>query len=159
MQRPGSKNGWAEEVYVAASEPCIFCEIVAGRAEAARIFEDDDVLVFLDLFPATPGHTLIIPKRHYENLFEADAESPLAVMRTARRGAHALRKALEPDGLTVVQLNGTAAGQTVFHYHVHLIPRNHGDELKIHGRKAAERAALDEQAARLAQAFAECSED
>ena len=136
-------------------EPCIFCEIVAGRAPAARIHEDDDVLVFLDLFPVATGHTLVIPKRHYENLFESDEESPLWVMRRARRVAQVLRDTLEPDGMSVIQLNGRAAGQTVFHYHVHLIPRHHGDRLKVHGRKAAARDDLEVQARRLARACRE----
>ncbi len=136
-----------------SDEPCIFCEIIAGRAPAARIYEDDEVLVFLDLFPAASGHTLVIPKTHYENVFEADEESLTAVTRVARRGAHALRRAIRPDGMTVVQLNGAAAGQTVFHYHVHLIPRHHGDSLKIHGRQPAERAELETQAAAVAAVF------
>lgn len=135
--------------------PCIFCEIVAGRAPAARIYEDDAVLVFLDLFPAAAGHTLVIPKLHYENLFEAEEPSLLAVTRAARRGAHALRNAMAPDGLTVVQLNGAAAGQTVFHYHVHLIPRHHGDVLKVHGRVAAQREELVARAREIAAAFRE----
>ena len=134
-----------------SDEPCIFCEIVAGRAPAARIYEDDQVLVFLDLFPTARGHTLVIPKTHYENLFEADEPSLLAVARVARRGAHALRRLIRPDGMTVVQLNGAAAGQTVFHYHVHLIPRHHGDSLKIHGRTPAERGDLDALAAEIAE--------
>ncbi len=137
-----------------SDDPCIFCEIVAGRAPAARIYEDDEVLVFLDLYPTARGHTLVIPKVHYENLFEADEDSLMAVTRVARRGAHALRNAIRPDGMTVVQLNGAAAGQTVFHYHVHLIPRHHGDNLKIHGRRTAERSELETQASEIAAAFA-----
>ena len=137
--------------------PCIFCEIAAARAPAARIHEDDQILVFLDLFPAAAGHTLIIPKRHYENLYEVDEESLLAVNRSARRIAHALRRALAPDGLTVVQLNGAAAGQTVFHYHMHLIPRRDGDSLRVHGRVAAARETLETQARKIAAALAQSS--
>ncbi len=136
-----------------AESPCIFCEIVARRAPAARIYEDEAVLVFLDLFPAAPGHTLLIPKRHYENLYEADEPSLLAVTAAARHAAHALRRARSPEGLTVVQLNGAAAGQTVFHYHVHLIPRRHGDNLRSHGRVAAERGELESIAGEIAAAY------
>ncbi len=130
--------------------PCIFCEIVAGRSPAAKIYQDEHVLVFLDLFPAAPGHTLVIPKAHFEDVFEADDQSWVAVAQTARQVAHALRRVLAPDGLSVIQLNGAAAGQTVFHYHVHLIPRHHGDSLHVHGRKAVDRAELDARARKIA---------
>ncbi len=136
-----------------AAAPCIFCEIVAGRAPAAQIYQNDDVLVFLDLFPAAPGHTLVIPKLHYENLFETNDRSLVAVTLTARRVSHALRRALAPDGLTVVQLTGAAAGQTVFHYHVHLIPRRHGDSLRVHGRVAADRGELGTRAREIVAAL------
>lgn len=133
--------------------PCIFCEIVAQRAAAARIAEDEHTVAFLDLFPVAAGHTLVIPKVHYPNLFEAVPETLTAVMEAARRVARAIRTALRPDGLAVFQLNGRAAGQTVFHYHVHLIPRHDGDQLRLHGREAAAREELENVARQIAAAL------
>ena len=129
---------------------CIFCQIVAGRAPAARVAESEHALAFLDLFPAAEGHALVIPKPHYENLFEADVETLPDVHLLARRVALAMRRALAPDGMMVFQLNGAAAGQTVFHYHAHLLPRSAGSELRIHGRQKADPAKLSELAARIA---------
>lgn len=117
---------------------CIFCQIVAGSAPSAKVYEDDAVLVFLDIFPASAGHTLIIPRQHFENLYETPPELLQSVMRTSRRIALAMRSAFQPDGLFVGQLNGAAAGQTVFHYHMHLVPRSAGDPFVIHGRKLAD---------------------
>jgi histidine triad (HIT) family protein len=133
--------------------PCIFCEIVAGRAPAARIYETETTLAFLDLFPAATGHSLVIPKHHHRDLFDADPETLPAVVETARCVARALRTALRPDGLGVFQLNGRAAGQTVFHYHIHLIPRSQGDSLRVHGREAADRECLERDARRIAEAL------
>ena len=134
---------------------CIFCAIVAGTASAHRVYEDERVLAFMDIQPVGDGHTLVIPKSHYENLLEADETSLLAVMSVSRRLAIALKRALTPDGIGVYQLNGAAAGQTVFHYHMHLIPRNHGDPIAFHGRKAGDPARLAENALRIAAALSE----
>jgi histidine triad (HIT) family protein len=128
-----------------AETDCIFCRIVAGEAPSHRVYEDADVLVFMDIRPVSVGHTLIIPKRHFENLFEASEDAMAAVARVSVRIARAIRAVLEPDGVFVAQTNGAAAGQTVFHYHLHLIPRREGGELQIHGRipvSAGELAAL-----------------
>lgn len=115
---------------------CIFCRIVAGDAPSHRVFEDDEVLVFMDIQPVAAGHTLVIPKRHCDDLFEASEDSMAAVARVSVRIARAIRAALEPDGVFVAQANGAAAGQTVFHYHLHLIPRKHGESRRIfHGRR------------------------
>lgn len=138
---------------MSAKPDCIFCAIVAGRAPAARIAESAHALAFLDLFPAAEGHALVIPKVHYENLFESDEETLPDVHLLARRVALAMRRALAPDGMMVFQLNGAAAGQTVFHYHAHLLPRTAGSELRIHGRKKADESRLSELAARIAAAL------
>lgn len=132
---------------------CIFCRIVAGKAPAARIAETEHALAFLDLFPVAEGHCLVIPKRHYENLFEADEITLPAVHLLARRVARALRAALAPDGLMITQLNGVAAGQTVFHYHAHLIPRQQGAPLALHGRRQATSDELEGLARRIAAAL------
>ncbi|HYD48256.1 MAG TPA: HIT family protein [Terriglobales bacterium] len=137
-----------------AAEGCIFCAIVAGRAPAARVYEDDVVLVFLDIFPVSRGHTLVILKQHCENIFAAPAESLAVLMPVSRRVALALRQTLSPAGLAIAQLNGAAAGQTVFHYHMHLVPRAGGEGLVLHGRGRADDADLQQLAAALGQALA-----
>jgi histidine triad (HIT) family protein len=132
---------------------CIFCQIAAGRAPAAMIAESTHALAFLDLFPSTEGHALVIPKRHYETLFEADEETLPDVHLLARRVARAMRRRLAPDGLMALLLIGAAAGQTVFHYHTHLIPRSTGSELRIHGREQADPARLAALAAQIGAAL------
>ena len=132
---------------------CIFCEIEAGRAPAHRVYEDERTLVFMDKFPVADGHTLIIPRRHAADLFETGEEDLRAVVSLSRRVAHAIREVLVPDGLGVFQLNGAAAGQTVFHYHMHLIPRMQGGSLRIHGRRPGDDGRLAEVAAQLAGAL------
>ena len=131
-------------------DDCIFCQIVAGSARSHKVWEDEHTLVFMDLFPVAHGHTLIIPKPHWENLFEVSDDAARRVVTISRRLAHAMRSSLTPDGIAVFQLNGAAAGQTVFHYHMHLVPRAHGSKLDIHGRRRASRDELDEVAARIA---------
>lgn len=138
---------------MATTESCIFCRIVAGDAPCQRVHEDELTLTFMDLFPVGAGHLLVVPKRHYENILEADEASLLAVMVNSRRLAHALKAALAPDGIGIHQLNGAAAGQTVFHYHMHLIPRNTGDPLTLHGRKQAEEEVLEAMAERIRAAL------
>ena len=128
---------------------CIFCRIVAGTARSHPIWEDRETLAFMDLSPLATGHVLVIPKPHWENLFEIPAPALAAVMDTAKRVAHAIRATIAPPGLGVYQVNGRAAGQTVFHYHVHLIPRYEGISLELHGRERVERSELDAVAARI----------
>lgn len=136
-------------------EACIFCKIARGEAPCSRVHEDDLTLTFLDLFPVTDGHTLVITKEHFANVFEASEEALAAVASTSLRVARAIRKALAPEGLAVAQLNGAAAGQTVFHYHVHLIPRSMGDGFQLHGRKQGESERLREVAKAIAAAIEE----
>ena len=128
---------------------CIFCRIVAGDARSHPVWEDADTLAFLDLAPLSTGHVLVIPKPHWENLFEMPAPALGTVMATAKRVAHAIRATIAPPGLGVYQVNGRAAGQTVFHYHVHLIPRYEGISLELHGRRRADRSELDRVAERI----------
>jgi histidine triad (HIT) family protein len=132
------------------SENCIFCKIVRGEAPAAKVFEDEHTLALMDIFPVTDGHTLVITKDHAENLYEASGEALQAVAATAKRVAHALKDTLKPDGLMIFQLNGAAAGQTVFHYHMHLMPRAEGEPLALHTRVPGDPQRL----ASLAQALA-----
>jgi len=129
---------------------CIFCRIVAGEAPSARVHEDSAVLAFMNIAPATEGHVLVIPKRHARNLFDIDAGDLAAVARVAQRVARLQRERLGCDGVTLFQSNETAGWQTVFHYHVHVVPRYEGDALVPPWRPApAERAALERMAVRL----------
>ena len=113
---------------------CTFCRIVSGDLPSFRVCEDDRTLTFMDLFPVAPGHALVITREHFSDIFEADTEALTAVAATSLRVAHAIEQALAPDGLGVFQLNRAAAGQTVFHYHMHLIPRNEGEAFSLHSR-------------------------
>lgn len=131
-------------------DDCIFCKIASGAAPAARVYEDEHTLAFMDIFPVTDGHTLVITREHHENVFEAPGDALEAVMRTAKRVAHALRDTLAPEGLMVFQLNGAAAGQTVFHYHMHLMPRSAGEPLALHTRVPGKPERLAEIATALA---------
>lgn len=113
-------------------EGCIFCKIVAGEIPSFKVFEDEKVLAFADINPISTGHTLIIPKDHYENLWEIPENELFAVQRASKIIAEAIRTALSPDGVACLQLNGRAVNQVVMHYHFHLIPRaSHEPELKM----------------------------
>lgn len=105
----------------------IFRRIVQGEIPSIKIYEDNLTYAFMDIAPATRGHTLVICKAELANLYELDEVSLVAVAKTTQRVAQAIHDALNPDGLNIIQNNGAAAGQTVFHYHVHLIPRWDGD--------------------------------
>lgn len=108
---------------------CVFCKIAAGEIPSAKVYEDDDVLAFMDISPAAHGHVLVVPKAHFPNLLEADDEAVAKVMAVAKRVAQAQMKVLGADGVNVFQTNFPAAGQTVFHLHFHVIPRFDGDGL------------------------------
>ena len=107
-------------------ENCIFCKIVKGEIPCFKIFEDDKVLAFADINPITDGHLLIIPKKHAENIWETSEEDLLAIHRTSKKLAQAIKSALNPDGVAVLQLNGRGVNQVVMHYHLHLIPHISG---------------------------------
>ncbi len=132
---------------------CIFCRIIAGEVPAAVIFEDDTLISFCDAFPAGEGHALVIPKDHHRDIFELPGEQVGAVGRAVKRLAQAQRKALGPDGVMVTQFNGAAAGQTVFHYHVHSVPRWAGTPLVLHGREQASAETLEVMAERIRAAL------
>ena len=106
---------------------CIFCKIAAGEIPSKTIYEDENFRVILDISPATKGHALILPKEHYANLYELPDEMAGKVMLLAKRLADHMTEALGCDGFNLVQNNGEVAGQTVFHFHLHLIPRYQGD--------------------------------
>lgn len=129
---------------------CIFCQIIAGQSPAHKVYEDEHLLAFMDLFPAGPGHTLLIPKTHAENIFELDEVTMGRVGTFSRKLATAVKGAFHADGLVVFQLNGEAAGQTVFHYHMHFLPRMAGNNpMAMHGKVMAEASVLADHAARI----------
>ncbi|OGA16345.1 MAG: histidine triad (HIT) protein [Betaproteobacteria bacterium RIFCSPLOWO2_02_FULL_66_14] len=106
---------------------CVFCRIVAGRIPSTRVYEDEQVVAFMDIGQVNPGHVLVAVRSHVENLFSLEDAQAEAVARATARIARAIRNAFSPGGLSVYQANGAVAGQTVFHYHVHLVPRLEGD--------------------------------
>lgn len=110
---------------------CIFCKIANGEIPSATLYEDDDFRVILDLGPATKGHALILPKSHYADITEIPEELAGKATGVAKKIVTAMKAALPCDGYNVVQNNGEAAGQTVFHYHVHLIPRYVNDHAGV----------------------------
>ena len=110
---------------------CIFCKIAAGEIPSTTIYEDEDFRVILDIEPASKGHALILPKEHYANLYELDEALAAKALVVAKKVITQMTEVLGCDGYNVLQNNGTAAGQTVFHFHMHLIPRYKEDDVKI----------------------------
>ena len=106
---------------------CLFCKIIGGEIPSKTIYEDEEFRVILDISPATKGHALIIPKEHYANIYEMPEETAAHVMILAKKLAAHMTEVLKCDGLNIMQNNGEAAGQTVFHFHMHLIPRYEQD--------------------------------
>ncbi|MEZ5564162.1 MAG: HIT family protein [Gammaproteobacteria bacterium] len=131
----------------------IFAKILRGEAEAHRVHEDDSTLVIMDAMPQSDGHALVLPKVAAENIYDLDPAMAATVMRIGQRVALAARHAFQPAGITLMQFNGAEAGQTVFHFHLHVIPRYAGQPLRAHGRGFADPAVLADQAARLRAAL------
>ena len=104
-------------------DDCIFCKITNGEIPSATVYEDSICRVILDVNPANKGHALIIPKEHFDNIYSMDAETAAKIFTIATEVAKAQKAELNPDGLNILQNNGEAAGQTVFHFHMHLVPR------------------------------------
>ena len=130
---------------------CIFCQILADKAPCYLVHETRYTRTFLDIFPAAPGHCLIVTKQHFTDIFEATPEAIGLVGHVSTLIAHTLREELQCDGVGIFQLNGAAAGQTVFHYHMHVIPRNHGEELAIHSREPGNPSELEAMAMHLSK--------
>ena len=109
------------------AEDCLFCKIINGDIPSFKLYEDDGYVVILDKFPGTPGHALIIPKEHAENVTTLSDTACAGVIPLAKRVTRALESAMSPIGVNIVQNNGAEVGQSVMHYHLHVIPRFHGD--------------------------------
>jgi histidine triad (HIT) family protein len=122
---------------------CIFCKIVAGQIPCFKLFEDEATLAFMDINPGNPGHALAIAKEHWENFAAMPAPLLGPVLATAQRVAKAVEATLRPDGINLLQANGPGAAQSVFHFHIHVLPRLVGDELKMNwGHKQGDMAAI-----------------
>jgi histidine triad (HIT) family protein len=131
---------------------CVFCRIVAKQIPATVVQEDADTLAFMDIGQVNPGHVLVVLKAHADNLFGLQDAQAAAVFRTVARVARAIRDAFAPQGLSVYQANGKAAGQTVFHFHVHLVPRHENDGMNLTWPvKNPPREKLEEYAAKIRQ--------
>ncbi len=131
----------------------IFARIVRGEIPCHKVYEDADTLAFMDIMPQSAGHTLVVPKAAGEDVFTTPPESVAAAIRTAQKVARAVNRAFSPPGIMIAQLNGPAAGQSVFHLHFHIIPRYAGKDLGIHAANPADPAVLAEHAARIRAAL------
>lgn len=116
-------------------DDCIFCKLANGDIPTNTLYEDDYVRVIFDAEPAAEGHVLILPKEHFDNIYELDDDTAGHVFKVAKKIATAMNKTLDMDGLNVVQNNGEAAGQTVFHFHMHIIPRHNDDTVNVGWKK------------------------
>ena len=129
---------------------CLFCKIIAGEIPGFKLLENDDTLAFMDINPANEGHALVIPKEHTRDVYAVSEAAITATVKTAKKIAAAIDKTLNPDGLNLLQCNGPAAAQSVFHFHMHVLPRQEGDELKLNWiLKPGDMDAIGELAARI----------
>lgn len=110
---------------------CPFCRLVRHELNAVVVHEDDEILAIMDLYPATPGHILVLPKRHIENIYVMPADLGARIMATAIAVAKAIKQKVSPDGLNLIQSNELAAGQTIPHFHLHIVPRYNGDPVSL----------------------------
>lgn len=132
----------------------VFAKILAGELPAHTVYSDDHALAFMDLMPQSPGHTLVIPRAPAQNLFDVPEEALRATIAATQKVAAAVKTAFSAQGVMIAQLNGAAAGQTVFHLHFHIIPRNEGADMSMHAREMADGAVLAEHAERIKAALA-----
>ncbi|MCR9241162.1 MAG: HIT family protein [Rhodobiaceae bacterium] len=131
----------------------IFAKILRGEAPCIKVYEDDNTFSFMDVMPQAEGHTLVIPKAPAENLFDLEPEHYASLAQATQKIAAAVRQAIGSPGVMIAQLNGAEAGQTVFHFHNHIIPRWSGLEMKLHAREMADMAELEEQAQKIRAAL------
>jgi len=142
-------GGWMSD-----ARACVCGKIVAGAAPASVVFRDDEVVAFMAASPSAPGHVLVVPRAHYETCFDLDDELAGPLFRMAIRIARAIKQLYQPDGIRLVQNNGPAAGQSVFHVHVHVLPATLGRRTSIDDSgRSADRAELDRLAAEIGAAL------
>jgi len=138
---------------VTAAAHCIFCDLIQGAAEVSICYEDAEAIAFMDIQPVNPGHVLVVHRHHYEGLHDLPRDLGMHLLEVAMRLASVVKTATECPGMNMVVNSGAAAGQDVFHYHVHLIPRREGDgfdiPLPFPGSEMPDRTLLDAMAARI----------
>ena len=139
---------------MAYDEHNIFARILRGEAPAHIVYEDAHSVAFMDLMPQVDGHTLVVPRAPAENLFDIEPAALAELIRATQHVARGVRTAFDAHGVMIAQLSGAAAGQTVFHLHFHILPRNHGIEFKLHARTAADASVLAGHARRIRAALA-----
>jgi histidine triad (HIT) family protein len=110
---------------------CIFCKIIAGEIPAVKVLDEEKVFAFMDINPSSPGHMLVVPKKHAENIFEISESDLAVVIKAVKRCANAVKEALNAEGVTILQLNGKASDQIIPHFHIHIIPRWENDGLPV----------------------------
>jgi histidine triad (HIT) family protein len=131
----------------------VFARIVRGEIPAHKVYEDEHTLAFMDVMPQSVGHTLVVPKAEAENIFDVPGEALAATIMTTQRIARAVKKAFDPPGVMIAQLNDRGAGQSVFHIHFHVLPRYEGVDFRFHARDMADPQVLAEHAARIRAAL------
>ena len=131
----------------------IFAKILRGELPSVKVYEDAETLAFMDIMPSTEGHTLVIPKEPAETVFDLSPEAAAATMKTTQKVAKAVRAAFDCPGVMLIQLNGAAAGQSVPHLHFHILPRQTGLNLTLHGRQMVDPRTLEPIAARIRAAL------
>ena len=124
-------------------EECLFCKIVKGELPSSKIYEDEDTLAFLDLFPVNKGHSLVIPKEHYETIFDVPANILAKVSSVMKNVADAVKNGVNADGISIAQSNGKDAGQVIPHIHFHIMPRFKDDGLKLWPQGKYEEGEMD----------------
>jgi histidine triad (HIT) family protein len=138
---------------VAYDKDNIFAKILRDEIPAVKVYEDSNTLAFMDVMPQAPGHTLVIPKIEAEDLFDIDTATGAAVLATTRKVALAVQAAMQSDGIMINQFNGPAAGQTVFHFHMHIVPRFDAVPLRKHSGEMEDSTVLEENAAKIRAAL------
>ncbi len=132
---------------------CIFCKIVKGEILSTKLYEDSEALAFLDITPVNIGHTLVIPKKHFENILETPEEIMAHMMKVVKKISHGL-EALKPDGVNINMNNKKAAGQVIFHSHIHVIPRFEGDGFELwHGNRQYEEGEMQKVAEKIMESI------
>ena len=131
----------------------VFAKILRGEIPAVKVFEDEKTLAFMDVMPQTEGHVLVIPKEAAENIYDLSAAGAAAMIMTTQKVARAVQKGLAAPGILLAQLNGPAAGQSVFHVHFHVIPRHDGVDMHLHARDTMDSKILEPIAARIRSAL------
>ena len=133
----------------------IFAKILRGEMPAYTVYENADCLAFMDVMPQSAGHTLVLPKSAAENLFDLDEAAAAKLIISVQHVARGVKAAFDPDGIKLLQFNGPVAGQTVFHFHMHIVPCYEGQTLATHARGMAPAETLEEHAARIRSALSE----